>query len=80
MFVAISSVSGGKSGGKYGDFGGFEGTQGSFRFSNLLIRQVTRPSSNPSLSANSSPSVHDRRIALSGNQLGVSRKIRPIPR
>jgi hypothetical protein len=49
----LARSSGGKSGGKYGDFGGLQGTSNFICISNLLIQKVTRPSSNPSLSANS---------------------------
>jgi hypothetical protein len=44
---------GGKSGGKYGGFGGLQGTDTCLSLSNLLIYKVARPISNPSLSANS---------------------------
>jgi len=50
--IAPAIERGGKSGGKYGELGGSEGAAATIRFSNLLIPLSSRPSSNPSLSAN----------------------------
>jgi len=55
-----------------------EGTRQAIRISKLLISFNHRPISNPSLSANSLPSIDDGRIPRSANQLGVSRKIPSI--